>query len=212
MRIFILSIFFFLPLLLKASLVFNETIIEDEASKRQAQYEFCFKFKNTGKSPVRILSLKSSCSCTVANLEKDIYQPGDFGEIKGIFNIGNRQGLQEQEIAIQTDNISQSQIKLGVKIKILEDYKINTRLLYWERSENAVIKKIILNINNNDWKLHNIKYNADNFAIKAEKGANCYIINAIPVSTEAPIHDLIKLELKNGNNEIETLALHALIK
>ncbi len=36
-----------------------------------------FKFKNTGQGPLKITNVKSTCGCTVAQLEKKEYAPGE---------------------------------------------------------------------------------------------------------------------------------------
>jgi len=49
--------------------------------------EFSFKFKNTGKSPLVIHSVKAACGCTVLkDWPKDAILPGESGEIPVEFN------------------------------------------------------------------------------------------------------------------------------
>ena len=164
-RIYFINILFFLPYITYAELLFECEVLECEIPQSQSQYKFSFKFKNVSSNSIRILSVKSSCSCTVATLEENIYKPNESGEIKGIFNIGNRQGLQEQEIIVHTDSVSQSLIKLRLKINLLDDYEINPRLLYWERATESVSKEVTLVIRNPEWVLSNIKYDKNKFTV-----------------------------------------------
>lgn len=165
MRFLFLYILFFLPYITYAELLFECEVLECEIPQSQSQYKFSFKFKNVSSNSIRILSVKSSCSCTVATLEENIYKPNESGEIKGIFNIGNRQRLQEQEIIVHTDSVSQSLIKLRLKINLLDDYEINPRLLYWERATESVSKEVTLVIRNPEWVLSNIKYDKNKFTV-----------------------------------------------
>lgn len=212
MRFLFLYILFFLPYITYAELLFECEVLECEIPQSQSQYKFSFKFKNVSSNSIRILSVKSSCSCTVATLEENIYKPNESGEIKGIFNIGNRQGLQEQEIIVHTDSVSQSLIKLRLKINLLDDYEINPRLLYWERATESVSKEVTLVIRNPEWVLSNIKYDKNKFTVNVVRNKDKYVIIVKPVSPEIAIRDLLKISLENKSHETKTFALHALVK
>lgn len=212
MRFLFLYILFFLPYITYAELLFECEVLECEIPQSQSQYKFSFKFKNVSSNSIRILSVKSSCSCTVATPEENIYKPNESGEIKGIFNIGNRQGLQEQEIIVHTDSVSQSLIKLRLKINLLDDYEINPRLLYWERATESVSKEVALVIRNPEWVLSNIKYDKNKFTVNVVRNKDKYVIIVKPVSPEIAIRDLLKISLENKSHETKTFALHALVK
>ena len=212
MRFLFLYILFFLPYITYAELLFECEVLECEIPQSQSQYKFSFKFKNVNSNSIRILSVKSSCSCTVATPEENIYKPNESGEIKGIFNIGNRQGLQEQEIIVHTDSVSQSLIKLRLKINLLDDYEINPRLLYWERATESVSKEVTLVIRNPEWVLSNIKYDKNKFTVNVVRNKDKYVIIVKPVSPEIAIRDLLKISLENKSHETKTFALHALVK
>ena len=212
MRFLFLYILFFLPYITYAELLFECEVLECEIPQSQSQYKFSFKFKNVSSNSIRILSVKSSCSCTVATPEENIYKPNESGEIKGIFNIGNRQGLQEQEIIVHTDSVSQSLIKLRLKINLLDDYEINPRLLYWERATESVSKEVTLVIRNPEWVLSNIKYDKNKFTANVVRNKDKYVIIIKPVSPEIAIRDLLKISLENKSHETKTFALHALVK
>ena len=212
MRFLFLYILFFLPYITYAELLFECEGLECEIPQSQSQYKFSFKFKNVSSNSIRILSVKSSCSCTVATPEENIYKPNESGEIKGIFNIGNRQGLQEQEIIVHTDSVSQSLIKLRLKINLLDDYEINPRLLYWERATESVSKEVTLVIRNPEWVLSNIKYDKNKFTVNVVRNKDKYVIIVKPVSPEIAIRDLLKISLENKSHETKTFALHALVK
>lgn len=201
-----------MPYITYAELLFECEVLECEIPQSQSQYKFSFKFKNVSSNSIRILSVKSSCSCTVATPEENIYKPNESGEIKGIFNIGNRQGLQEQEIIVHTDSVSQSLVKLRLKINLLDDYEINPRLLYWERATESVSKEVTLVIRNPEWVLSNIKYDKNKFTVNVVRNKDKYVIIVKPVSPEIAIRDLLKISLENKSHETKTFALHALVK
>ncbi len=53
-----------------------------------------FEFKNTSNRAVTITGLDTSCSCTLAELEKRIYAPGESGRVHVMFEVGDQTGLQ----------------------------------------------------------------------------------------------------------------------
>src|ERR1700722_12158125 len=57
-----------------------------------------FYFINAGKRPVRIKNVTTSCGCTTASREKDIYAPGEKGKITAVLEVGSRTGVQEKQV------------------------------------------------------------------------------------------------------------------
>ena len=51
---------------------------------------------NEGQTAVTNESLKPSCGCTTAELEKKTYAPGEKGEVRARFDIGQRVGVQSK--------------------------------------------------------------------------------------------------------------------
>jgi len=212
MRFLFLYILFFLPYITYAELLFECEVLECEIPQSQSQYKFSFKFKNINSNSIKIISVKSSCLCIVTTPEVNTYKLNESGEIKGVFNIGNKRGLQEQEIIVHTDNVSQSLIKLKLKINLLDNYEVNSRLLYWEKATESVSKEVTLVIRNPEWVLSNIKYDKNKFTANVVRNKDKYVIIIKPVSPEIAIRDLLKISLENKSHETKTFALHALIK
>ncbi len=62
-----------------------------------------FKFKNVGKYPLIIESVKPSCGCTTPNYSKDPVPPGEEGFIDVEFNSKGRSGKQTKSITIRAN-------------------------------------------------------------------------------------------------------------
>lgn len=60
-----------------------------------------FGFTNTGREPIEIDSVKSSCGCTTVSLEKKVYQPGEKGHITGILTPGRHSGVITKGISVK---------------------------------------------------------------------------------------------------------------
>lgn len=70
----------------------------------------------------------------------------------------------------------------------------------------------MLNINNPNWDLKDIKYDKSKFIVEKSKDDSKHIIKVTPLSTNISLRDLIKVELKNKDDGIKFLVLHVLIK
>ena len=78
-----------------------------------------FKFKNVGKSPLIIQSVKGSCGCTVPTKPEEPIMPGDVGEIK-VKYATNRIGPFSKTVTI-TSNAFEPTKTLRIKGRVLEE-------------------------------------------------------------------------------------------
>lgn len=101
-------------------------------------------FRNEGKSEVKILSVETSCGCTTVNLSKKIYAPGEHGEIKARFEIGERTGLQEKTITVVSDDRLKSTTFLTLRVDIPPLVTIEPRALFWTPGSKNISKEIIV--------------------------------------------------------------------
>ncbi len=80
--------------------------------KHQVPQNVEFTFTNTGKAPLIIADVKTSCGCTVAEFPKEPIMPGKKGTIKAIYNAGSI-GPFHKSLTV-TANIPQSRIDLNI--------------------------------------------------------------------------------------------------
>ncbi|SMG10035.1 protein of unknown function [Marivirga sericea] len=59
-----------------------------------------FQFTNSGKEALKIRKTKTTCGCTVSELEKMEYAPGELGQIKIKFDSKGRRGTQIKRITV----------------------------------------------------------------------------------------------------------------
>lgn len=88
------------------------TIMDNEVQKT------AFHFTNTGRDPLIIGEVKSTCGCTVPDIVKKVYQPGESGEIKVEYNPHNKRGHDSRSITVQTNDASQQSVKLTIKAHV----------------------------------------------------------------------------------------------
>ncbi|MGL4907894.1 MAG: DUF1573 domain-containing protein, partial [Bacteroidales bacterium] len=81
---------------------------------------YAFEFANTGKTPIIITDVKSSCGCTTPEWTKQPVLPGKTGSIKAIFDPKDRPGIFDKEITVATKT---EQIKLKISGEVLPKAK-----------------------------------------------------------------------------------------
>ncbi len=77
-----------------------------------------FKFKNIGKSPLIITSIKASCGCTVPTKPEEPIMPGEIGEVK-VKYATNRVGPFAKSITINSNAFISKKV-LRIKGRVLE--------------------------------------------------------------------------------------------
>lgn len=74
-----------------------------------------FSFKNTGKSPLVIHKVKTSCGCTGGKPEKTQYEKGESGKIQVTFDSTHKQQNVNQRITIVTNDPEHPNFDLTIK-------------------------------------------------------------------------------------------------
>jgi len=86
-----------------AGLSFEKTRLDLNVAPGTKALDASYAFQNTGNTPVKVLDIHTSCGCTVPELAKRNYEPGETGVLKVKFEVGDRQGLQSKTITLRTD-------------------------------------------------------------------------------------------------------------
>jgi len=81
---------------------FKTTVIERKDIAKGTDDMFSFTFKNTGKTPVLIQNVQTSCGCTTANKPEAPVAPGKSSEISVKYDT-NRVGAFEKTITVTTN-------------------------------------------------------------------------------------------------------------
>lgn len=85
----------------------------------EAPLEHLFKFTNTSNRTITIKSATATCGCTVPQLTKKVYAPGEAGEIKVQFNPTNRRGPQQKGVTVTLEDDQVPQIQLSLTSHVL---------------------------------------------------------------------------------------------
>lgn len=101
----------------KKAITFTSELIERPAVKYDSQELFVFEFKNTGKTPILIQNVQTSCGCTTANKPEAPIQPGKKGQISVKYDT-KRVGDFTKTITVTT-NVQTEPIVLTIRGKVL---------------------------------------------------------------------------------------------
>jgi len=93
---------------------FAETQYDFGNVKEGKVVDHTFKFENSGKSPLKIKDIKTSCGCTVALISSELLKPGEQGTLKVELDTSNRGGKMSRTITIKSNDPKNASIILTV--------------------------------------------------------------------------------------------------
>jgi hypothetical protein len=100
---------------------FETTTVEGGKIIEGEKYVYDFVFKNTGKTPLKILSAKASCGCTAIKPITESIAPGDSAAITATFDSKGRVGMQSKSINVTTNDIENPMIPLRFTVEVVKD-------------------------------------------------------------------------------------------
>ena len=97
---------------------FESTTHDFGSVDRRAQVEHVFRFKNTGKNPLKIRKIRATCGCTTIRPEKTVIPPGERSSFKAILNVGTRKGQLHKSIYFISNDPQNSNLRLSLKARV----------------------------------------------------------------------------------------------
>ena len=84
---------------------FEKRVVDFGTMKQGEQRTFIYKFVNLGDTPL-ILDLVSACDCTTLTYDEGgVFQPGESGEIKAVFDSSEKEEAETIDIDIILGNV-----------------------------------------------------------------------------------------------------------
>lgn len=77
-----------------------------------------YHFKNTGKGTLKITKIRSTCGCTVPELDKKEYAPGESGTIYVTFRSSTKKGLVSKHLYIESNDPETPKFELTIKANV----------------------------------------------------------------------------------------------
>lgn len=170
-----------------AELKWDQTILELHPVFGDKEAVGHFKYENTGKTPIHLTSVKTSCGCTVAKSQKDEVAPGEKGEITATFSIGNHTGTQVKTVTVLTDDPTSATTVLTLKAVLPEGLTLMPAFVYWKVGEKPWTRTILVTAGKG-FLAKNIEVQTSNpqfgATVEPVKGGGSWKINVTPTQTE----------------------------
>ncbi len=111
----------------------QEVVVQADVGAKSVTGEFVFR--NTGNAPITIKQADVACACSIAEMNKTKYAPGETGKLAITFEIGDRTGTHIKTITVRTDDPGGWVHRLFLKVRLVEPPAIAPRMVYWHHGE-----------------------------------------------------------------------------
>ena len=102
-----------------AKITFSKTTHDFGKIPYKGDGSYTFEFENTGKKPLVLTDVRSSCSCTVPDWPQKPFKPGDKGEIEVKYDT-RRRGTFTKWIYVQS-NAKNSTVRLKITGEVVKN-------------------------------------------------------------------------------------------
>lgn len=182
----------------RAGLELDSKAVELRPKPEEEEVTATFAFTNTGKKPVKALSIESKCSCLEASLDAAVYEPGAKGVGKATFRVGSFVGRHEKFVVVQTDDPDQPEWVITFVLDVPEIISIVPRALQWHvgdaPDEKQMVIKVVGEPAMNVLRVTSMREGAVDLSWKEVKPGREYLVSVKPKSTADVILGGIKVE------------------
>ncbi|MBJ7259013.1 MAG: DUF1573 domain-containing protein [Chthoniobacterales bacterium] len=145
----LLGVIFAAPV--RAGLVWESTTVTIETHGSPETRTAEFRFRNDSSQPVRIRGVRTSCGCTVAKPEQDVYAPGASGTLRVTHKPKPGPVLRRYRITVDTDESGGGVPDLALVVSGEPRLTVEgRRMLVWEKNESRAPREIVLRIKPGD--------------------------------------------------------------
>lgn len=211
---------FFVPLVILtassfAGLKWDKPVQTYQRTPADKQILAHYTFRNVGTTPVTIKSLRSSCGCTTARMEKKTYAPGEQGEVVMQFVFGGRVDLHRKTVTVTTDDKTEEPVILDLRVDIQEPLTVVPALVYWKTGEPVAAKTVQLTANaSQPVKIKSVTSSNPRLAatLQTIKAGAEYAVSVKPTDTTEKASAEISVLTDFPSDAPHTYVIHARIK
>lgn len=192
----------FWALLLGAALAMPAAALDWEADSIrvtvapfQATRDVVFPFRNRGAATVTFTNIETNCDCLAAAADRTTIPPGEAGEIKATFTVGDRAGRYERVITVRSDDAREPK-RLHVEIEVPETCSVAPRSLVWKRHDVASVATVAvkaaagLTLEFTEAVATNAAFTA---RLETVEAGRSYLVHVQPTDTSNPISAAIRI-------------------
>lgn len=155
-----------------------------------------FPFRNVSDRPVQITSVNTGCVCTTAIFPKKSYAPGESGELKIEFTLGDRVGRQERLMHVTTDAPDSAPATIKLVVEIPELALARPRLLFWKVGDPLDAKTVEITLMHPATSQLSTPTSTNSIfsaRVHATPRPGIYRVEIKPSATHEPVHGVIHL-------------------
>ncbi len=209
------------PLPLWAGLTFEKTLKEVQAGYDQREVTCDFEFTNETDQPVSIARYESTCSCMSVKVKdgKLLYQPGEKGTIRAIFDMGNFAGDVDKAVRLwlKGDPAENPSVLLTTRVHIPVLVGIEPKTVRWEVDPDGEPETKVIEIRmNHEEPIHVLSVQAGNekfdVELKTIKDGREYDLLVTPKSVAEPALAVIQIRTDAKSSRHATQRAFALVR
>jgi hypothetical protein len=179
----------------QGQIIFDKETLEYHATLLDEQWEAVYRFTNIGETTVTISKVTTSCGCTVATMDKNLYRPGESGEIKALFTFGTRTGTQRKRISVETTGVVRKSHSLVMVSHIPKWFEMEPNILRWKSTEPLASKELTITVTDPDLIQLTAPGQLESFDLEIrENGGGIYVFTATPHNLRKGITESISLD------------------
>ncbi len=173
-----------------------------------------YTFQNTTAAPVTITTLRSSCGCTTAHLEKKTYAPNETGEVLLHFIFGDRKGFYRKTVTVTTDDKTAEPVVLVLLITIHEPVTLAPALVFWKTGEPVAPKSVQITTDSPNVHIKSVTSSNPRLVAKLEpsKPGEPYTVSVLPADTTQKESAEISVQTDFPVDAGHVYTIHARIK
>lgn len=129
----------------RPGLSFRQHLVDLGAVPPGEEVRGWFEFINTGASPVKITKITPSCGCLQPRMKKEVYQPGERGDITvRVKTALEAPGAKEYRVRVDFEDGQPRTVDLGFKLVLPENQVVvrPSGLLFYQHNGQASEKEI----------------------------------------------------------------------
>lgn len=181
----------------------------------QSTVDILFEFKNDSSSSVTIYSVQTNCDCLDATTDRKIYQPGQSGQLKARFTVGDRLGLYQRSITVETSEATSPTTHLGVSIEVPEIVSLSQRMLDWRIGSVGKEQTVVLRpVPGLAIDFHTAQATNEDFIVhlKTIKTGEAYRLTVKPKSTKRAANAAIRISGRDSTGRDVLVSAYANVK
>lgn len=130
----------------KSSIEILRTVHEMGTVMQTDRPEFDFEFKNTGNATLEIIRVQSTCGCTVPELDKKSFAPGESGKIHVKYDPTGKVGAQHKQIHVFSNDPANPDIALTVQATVEPVVFVEPKVLNFTQVAKGEAKSLTVKI------------------------------------------------------------------